>query len=92
MYLTSSFRLGWAGVASLMVRFLGVSWYSGQWIFRLSLFLGLVLGFFFIRVSLWDSGGVAWLLGFVLGVALGYESWGMGKLGLPGPAALGSGG
>ena len=39
-------RLGWAGVASLMVRFLGVSCYSGQWIFGLSLFPGLALGFF----------------------------------------------
>ena len=82
MYLTFCFRLGWAGVASLMVRLLGVSCYSGQWIFGLSLFLGLALGFSFVRVSLWGSGGAAWLLDFVFGVALGYGSRGMGKLGL----------
>ena len=75
------FRLGWVSVASLMVRFLGVSCYSGQWIFGLSLFLSLALGFF-VLVSLWGYGGAAWLLDFVFGVTLGNRSWGMGKLGL----------
>ena len=70
------------GVSSLMVRFLGASCYSGQWIFGLSLFLGLTLGFLCVRVSLWGSRGAAWLLGFVFGVALGYGSRGMGSLGL----------
>ena len=82
MYLTFCFRWGWVGVASLMVRFLGASCYSGQWIFGLSLFLGLALGFLCIRVSLWGSRGAAWLLGFVFGVALGYGSRGMGSVGL----------
>ena len=81
MYLTFCFRLGWAGVASLMVQFLGVSCYSGQWIFGLSLFLGLALSFFFVRVSLWGSGGAAWLLDFIFGVALGYGSQGGGEAG-----------
>ena len=40
------------------------------------------VGLFFVRVSLWGSGGAAWLLDFVYGVALGYGSREMGKLGL----------
>ena len=78
MYLTVSFRLGWAGVASLMVRFLGVSCYSGQWIFGLSLFLGLALGFFCIygalgvRLGFWISfSGLLW--------ATGHEGWEAGS-------------
>ena len=67
------------GVASLKVRLLGASCYSGQWI--LSLFLGLALGLLCVRVSLWGSPGAARLLGFVFGVALGYGSRGMGGLG-----------
>ena len=82
MYLTFCFRLGWTGFASLMVRFLGVSCYSVQWIFGLSVFPGLALGFLFVRVLLWGSGGAAWLLDFVFGVALSYGSLVMGKLGL----------
>ena len=82
MYLTFCFRLRWAGVASLMVQFLGVSCYSGQWVFGLSLFPGLALGFFSVRVSLWGSGGAALLLDFVYRVALSYGSRRMGKLGL----------
>ena len=79
MYLTFCFRMGWAGVASLMVRFLGVSCYSGQWIFGLSLFLGIVLGFF-------RSGVILGLWG--CGLAFGFRFRGcfglrvMGKLGL----------
>ena len=76
------FRLGWAGVASLMVRFLGVSCYSGQWIFEFSLFPGLALGFFSFGCHYGPLGGAAWLLDFVFGVALSYRSRRMGKLGL----------
>ena len=54
--------------------------YSGPWIFGLSLFFGLALGFFFVWVPLWVSGGAAWLLDFVFRLALGYGSWGKGKL------------
>ena len=90
MYLTFCFRWGWVGVASLMVRFLGASCYSGQWIFGWSLFLGLALGFLCVRVSLWGSRGAAWLLGFVFGVALGCGSRGMGAwVFLSGAAAFG---
>ena len=50
--------------------------------FGLSLFLGLALGFLCVRVSLWGSLGVGWLLDFVFGIALGYESRGMASLGI----------
>ena len=81
MYLTFCFRLGWAGVASLMVGFLGVSCYSGQWIFRLSVSWPCV-GLFFVRVSLWGSWGAAWLLDSFSGLlwATGHGGRGMGKM------------
>ena len=66
MYLTFCFRLGWADVAD--IRIVSVSWPC--------------VGLFFVWVSFWASGGAAWLLDFVFGVALGYGSRGMGKLGL----------
>ena len=80
------------GVASLKVRLLGASCYSGQWI--LSLFLGLALGLLCVRVSLWGSPGAARLLGFVFGVALatghgGWDAWViLSGLGLLGSGAL----
>ena len=53
-----SFRLGWGGVVSVAVRFLGVYCNSGQWIFRLSLFLSLALASFRLGVvmGLWGCG------------------------------------
>ena len=62
---------------SLMVRFLGASCYSGQWIFDLSLFLGPALGLLCVRVSLWGSRGAARLLVSFSGLlwATGHGGW-----------------
>ena len=75
------FRLGWTGVVSLAVRFLGASCNSGQRILGSSLFLGLALDFF-VQVSLWGFGGVARLFGFRFRGCFGLRITGMRRLGL----------
>ena len=75
------FQMGMGGCCFSDGAIPGSSCYSGQWIFDLSLFLGLALGMLCVRVSLWGSRGAARLLDFVFVVALGYGSRGMGSLG-----------
>ena len=83
------FKIGMGGFCFSDGAIPGSILFSGQWIFGSSLFLDLALGFLCsgVIVGLW---GAAWLLDFVFGVALGYGSREMEKLGLfDGAAAFG---
>ena len=81
MYFTFCFRWGWVGVASLMVQFLEVSCYSGRWIFGLSLFPGLALGFLLRSGVIMGLSGCGLAFGFRFPGRFGLRVMGDGEAG-----------